>query len=385
MKCENNVMRRVATYHNVKKAIKKSQKRKKNTYGCRLFNKNYTKNYHRVVKTLKEGTFHTSDYETFTIKADHGKIRDISKLPYDPDRIVHHAIVNVIGKKRIRSFIRDTFCCIKGRGLMGGTNRLQQALNKFPNETKYCLQIDLKKFFPSVSPKILSREFHRLYKDKEFLNLIDDIIFSVPSGLPIGSLTSQLMSNIYLSPLDHYIKDKLGVKFYYRYCDDIVVLSNSKGYLKWILREIKKFASEHLNLIVKDTVQLFEVDKIGIDFLGYRFFHFYRLLRKSIKKQFCRSMKSAKSPKRKQEVLASYKGWCQHGNCRRLWYLQTGLNTYDLPNPNKKSPKNKKKVKQQTISRSERRRKAFLQRLAECEEIMYNELERAHRLYVGTD
>ena len=96
-------------------------------------------------------------------------------------------------------------------------------------------------------------------------------------------------------------------------------------------------------------------------------------------------MKSAKSPKRKQEVLASYKGWCQHGNCRRLWYLQTGLNTYDLPNPNKKSPKNKKKVKQQTISRSERRRKAFLQRLAECEEIMYNELERAHRLYVGTD
>lgn len=380
MKREADVMSRISTYLNVKRAIHKSQLGKKKKYGCIKFNKHRSENFHALIKMLREGTFHTSPYKTFTIRADQGKIRDISKLPYFPDRIVHHSIVNVIEKKRVRSFIRDTFCCIKGRGLIDGTNRLQRALKHFPEETKYCLKIDLKKFFPSVSPAILSKEVHRLYKDKKFLALIDDIIFSTPKGLPIGSLTSQLLSNVYLSPLDHYVKDKLGVKFYYRYCDDIVVLSDRKGYLKWVLREIKQFASERLELTVKDTVQLFEVEKIGIDFLGYRFFHTHRKLRKSIKKQFCRNMKKAHSPKRKQEVLAAYKGWCQHGNCRRLWYLQTGMKTYELDPPLAK-PKPKKSQPAHTESKALKRRRAYFARLDECEQIMLEAINKAKRAY----
>jgi len=183
--------------------------------------------------------------------------------------------------------------------------------------------------------------------------------------------------------LDHYVKDQLGVKFYYRYCDDIVVLSDKKGYLKWVLREIKQFAATHLDLTVKDTVQLFEVDKIGIDFLGYRFFHTHRKLRKSIKKQFCRSMKHVKSAKRKQEILAAYKGWCEHGNCRRLWYLQTGLKTYILPSQTPPKPKSRtpKRNPDQTPLRVLKRRRRYFARLDECEDIMISVLNHARLSY----
>ena len=156
MKRERGIMRLVYSNKNLKAAEHKSQLGKKQKYGCRKYNKNCRKNFNNLRDMLIEGTFHTSPYKTFTIRADQGKMRDISKLPYYPDRIVHHAIVNVIEKKRVRSFIRDTFCCIKGRGLMDGTNRLQIALKRHPEETKYCLKLDLKKFFPSVNPQIMS-------------------------------------------------------------------------------------------------------------------------------------------------------------------------------------------------------------------------------------
>lgn len=376
-------MRQIYSNKNLKTAERKSQLGKKTKYGCVKYNKNRRKNFNALKDMLKDGTFQTSPYKTFTIRADQGKMRDISKLPFYPDRIVHHAIVNVIEEKRVRSFIRDTFCCIKGRGLMDGTNRLQKALRRHPEETKYCLKLDLKKFFPSVNPKIMSKLFHRLYKDKAFLKLMDNIIFSTPKGLPIGSLTSQLMSNVYLSPLDHYVKDQLGVKFYYRYCDDIVVLSDRKGYLKWVLKEIKKFAATHLDLTVKDTVQLFEVEKVGIDFLGYRFFHTHRKLRKSIKKQFCRSMKRVQTPKRKQEILAAYKGWCEHGNCRHLWRLITGFDNYVLPTQSPPKPKSQtpKRDPNQTPLRVLKRRRAFYARLDECEDIMLSVINHARLSY----
>lgn len=363
-------MQQVRSHKNLKEAEKKSQKGKKGKYGCVKYNKHRTKYFMQLYHALREGTFHSSPYKKFTIVADQGKVREISKLPYYPDRIVHHAIVNVIERKRVRSFIRDTFCCIKGRGLMDGTNRLQHALKHHPEETKYCLKIDLKKYFPSVDQQVLSDEMHRLYKDKEFLALIDDIIFSTDKGLPIGSLTSQLFANIYLSPLDHYMKDRLGVKYYYRYCDDIVVLSDHKGYLKWALREIKKFASERLHLTVKPTEQLFEVEKVGIDFMGYKFFHDYRILRKSIRQRFWKYMKRAKSDKRKQAVLAAYKGWCQHCNARKLWRTVTGLDSYELPREEKPS-KLRKRKKSMSPSAVARRRRSFFRYLDKCEEEMW--------------
>lgn len=376
-------MDRVRSWKNIKKATHKSQLGKKRKYGVVKFNKNRRQNMLELRDMFDNLTYRTSEYQRFTIKADQGKIREIFKLPYYPDRIAHHAIVNVIEYKRVRSFIRDTFCCIKGRGLMDGTNRLQAALRHNQEETKYCLKIDIRKFFPSVHPEIMSREFHRLYKDEKFLTIMDDIIFSVDSGLPIGSLTSQLMSNVYMSPLDHYIKDKLGVKFYFRYCDDIVVLSSHKGYLKWILREIKKFVSEYLGLEIKNTEQIFEVEKIGIDFLGYRFFHEHRLLRKSIKKNFCKSMKNVKTEQRLQDILASYKGWCEHGNCRRLWKLQTGLNTYILSSQKPKEPKKKTDNKPKTgeSMRTIRNRRRYFRRLDECEQIMIDNYNEARRKY----
>ncbi len=383
MKREGYVMERVESWTNIKKATHRSQIGKKGKYGVIKFNKHRRQNMMELRDMLHNLTYHTSEYKRFTIVADQGKMREIFKLPYYPDRIAHHAIVNVIEKKRVRSFIRDTFCCIKGRGLMDGTNRLQAALRHNPEETKYCLKIDIKKFFPSVHPEIMSKEFRRLYKDERFLTIMDDIIHSVDKGLPIGSLTSQLMSNVYMSPLDHYIKDKLGVKFYFRYCDDIVVLSSSKGYLKWILREIKKFVSERLGLEVKNTVQIFEVEKVGIDFLGYKFFHEYRKLRKSIKQNFCRAMKKVKSEQRLQDILASYKGWCEHGNCRRLWRLQTGLHTYVLPSQAPKEPKKKpKKAKDKGESmRTIRNRRWFYNRLDECEQMMIDNYNEAKRKY----
>ncbi len=171
----------------------------------------------------------------------------------------------------------------------------------------------MKKYYPSIDNKILFKIVNTKIKDKKLLKVTENIIFSVgEKGQPIGSLWSQWAGNLYLSELDHYVKEELK-KVYYRYCDDIVLVADTKEKLREALGKIREIAAEKLNLKIKENYQIFPTRKRGIDFLGYRFFGDYILLRKRVLKELKRKL----VPLQEKEVLTnsensqinSYKGW----------------------------------------------------------------------------
>nr|MDA3835023.1 RNA-directed DNA polymerase [Spirochaetales bacterium] len=170
--------------------------------------------------SLRDKTFRNSEYEVITRETDSGKVREIYKLPYYPDRIVHHAILQVVGDVWYSSLIRDTYASIKGRGIHDGVKRVKKALADREN-TIYCLKLDVRKYYQSIDNELLKSVIRKKIKDPHVLWLLDEIIDST-QGVPIGNYLSQYFGNIYLASFDHFCKTK--VKYYFRYCDDIVVL-----------------------------------------------------------------------------------------------------------------------------------------------------------------
>lgn len=310
MKRIANIFESVVSIENLMLADSIAQKGKSNQYGVRLHNKNRISNINSLNKLLKEGNYKTSNYEIF--KVYEPKERIVYRLPYYPDRIVHHAIMNILEPIFVSHFTADTYSCIKGRGIHKLHGNLKKAL-KDVDGTKYCLKLDIKKFYPSVDHTILKQLLNNKIKDNELLSLLYEIIDSA-DGLPIGNYLSQYLANYYLSCFDHWIKEQLRVRYYFRYADDIVVLSSSKPYLHKILQEIRTYLDINLNLSIKDNYQVFPVASRGIDYVGYVFYHTHIYLRKDIKKNLAKKVSKGIS----KESEASYMGWLKHCNSIHL-------------------------------------------------------------------
>jgi len=270
---------------------------------------------------LKNKTFRNSEYEIF-IKTDSGKERQIYKLPYFPDRIIHHCIMQVLEPIWVNTLITDTYSSLKSRGIHNGVRRIKKALKDKEN-TRYCLKMDVRKFYPSIDHAILKSIIRQKIKDPDVLWLLDEIINST-DGVPIGNYLSQYFGNIYLSGLDHWIKEKAECRYYFRYCDDMVILHSDKKYLSQLWIEISNYLESNLNMNLKDNWQVFPVTERGIDFLGYRFYHEYTTLRKSIATRFKQRMKNIKenhlylTPINIISGVMSYHGWMKHADCYNL-------------------------------------------------------------------
>ena len=297
---------------------------KSHYYEVRMVNADPEKHLGRIQTMLKNKTFQNSHYKVFIKKG--RKDRVIHKLPYFPDRIIHHCIVQVLEPIWVPWLIRDTLACLKGRGIHKGVKRIKQALRTDPEGTRYCLKMDVKKFYPSLDHTILKRILARKIKDQDVLWLLGQIIDSTNKGVPIGNYLSQYFGNLYLTGLDHWVKESLGCRYYIRYCDDMVLLGADKSRLHEIRREIETYMIDRLNLVLKSDWQIFPVAVRGIDFLGYRFFPGYTLLRKSTALQFKRKMAYLKlhwkcmEPISVVSMVMSYHGWMKHANCLNLWH-----------------------------------------------------------------
>ncbi len=291
-------------------ADEKAQKGKSKQYGVKLHNKNKEANIQELHRMLKQKTYKTSQYDIF--KVYEPKEREVYRLPYFPDRITHHAIMNVLEPLFVATFITDTYSCIKGKGIHAAANKLKSALKDVP-ATHYCLKLDIKKFYPNIDHPTLKQLLRRKIKDNNLLWLLDEIIDSAP-GLPIGNYLSQYLANFYLTYFDHWIKEDRQVKYYYRYADDLVILASNKEYLHALLADICQYLNTRLKLIVKENYQVFPVEARGIDFIGYRFYHTHILLRKRIKQNFARMLKSDPN----EPSISSYKGWAKHANTNHL-------------------------------------------------------------------
>ena len=318
MKRVDNIYERMISMENLELADKNARRGKTSKYGVRKHDRHREENLRRLHETLVRGEYHTSPYQTQVIYEP--KERLIYKLPYYPDRIMHHAIMNVLEPIWVSGFTRDTYANIKGRGIHKCVEAIKQALYKDPKGTEYCLKIDIRKYYPSIDHDVMKREVRRKIKDERVLALLDEIIES-EKGLPIGNYLSQYFANVYLNRFDHRMKEVYKVKHYYRYVDDMVFLAGTKEELRQML-EVVKTELVALKLELKDNWQIFPVDKRGIDFLGYKFYHGYTLLRKSVKKRIFKRIGQYNRDEIKDETfersMASWHGWLMWADTYRL-------------------------------------------------------------------
>ena len=284
---------------------------------------------------LENKTYETSEYTLF-LRKDGVKVRLIYKLPYFPDRICQWAVMQVIEPYLVRNFVRDTYSAIPGRGIHLALDRIKDALRNDPEGTKYCLKMDVKQFYPSINHPILKQKFRKMFKDKDLLWLLDEIIDSTPgdTGIPIGNYLSQYCGNYYLSDFDHWLKETefvfngkvVKTKYYFRYMDDMIILSDSKEFLHWLRKLISEYLYTNLKLILKNTWQVFPVKDRGIDYVGYRIFPEYVLLRKRTVKAMKKSLYNIRKKIERGEEISyhdycsvnSYLGWMKPCDCHRL-------------------------------------------------------------------
>lgn len=317
MKRIGNLYDKICEPDNLYLAYSNARKGKGKSCGVLRFEKHVAENILQIQNELVNNTYRTSEYDVFTIHDP--KERVIYRLPFR-DRVVHHAIMNVLEDIWTSVFISHTYSCIKGKGIHGALKHIKRDLKDIQG-TQYCLKMDIRKYYPSIDHDTLKMIIRKKIKDIRLLMLLDEIVDSAP-GIPIGNYLSQFFANLYLSYFDHWLKEDIKVKYYYRYADDIVIFSGSKEYLHGLRLQIASYLDNHLKLHLKDNYQVFPVAARGIDFVGYVFFHTHILMRKHIKKNLCR--RAAKLNKRNITAkeynmgICSWIGWAKHCNSRNL-------------------------------------------------------------------
>lgn len=319
MKRYNNLFDKIVSLDNLYEADKRARRQKSHRPEVMLFDKNKDNLLLDLQRKLINGEYETSEYYVFKIYEP--KEREIFKLPYYPDRIVHHAIMNIMEPIWVSAFVKGTYSCIRNRGIHKALKDVKFALKDEVN-TQYCLKLDIRKFYPSIDHDILKIIVRKKIKDKRLLNLLDEIIESA-QGVPIGNYLSQFFANLYLTYLDHWIKEQKKVRYYFRYSDDIVILGRDKQELRNLLYDIQNYLNNKLKLSFNDNWQIFKVDSRGIDFVGYRVFHTHTLLRKRIKKKFCKKINKLNKKQNLdkdtyKQKICSYIGWIKYCNGRNL-------------------------------------------------------------------
>ncbi|MGK7873887.1 MAG: reverse transcriptase domain-containing protein [Xenococcaceae cyanobacterium] len=283
MKRWGNLWSKIVEFENLLLASRKAQKSKRFRDNVLDFNYNLEGNLLKLQKELQNQTYQPGDYRTFRIYDP--KPRLISAAPYR-DRIVHHALCNIIIPRIERSFIHDSYANREGYG----THRALKRFIKFARSSRYVLQCDIKKYFSSIDHQILKQQIRHYLKCKETLWLIDAIIdnsneqellidvfpgdnlltpLERRKGLPMGNLTSQFFANVMLNKFDHFVKENIKAHKYLRYVDDFALFSDDWHFLDSARTAIEEYLTTLRLKIHPIKSQLFET-KYGANFVGFR-------------------------------------------------------------------------------------------------------------------
>lgn len=295
MKRYRNLYSQITDIDNVKTAIFKASKDKRDRHSVQRILNNIDDYALKIQKMLIEHTYIPSPYKVEKIfDGARKKERIIKKPRFYPDQCIHWSLMLVVENLFQKRFYKYSCSSVKGRGTFYAKNYIKGVLKDAKN-TKYAYQLDIKKFYPSCDNEILKRKLRRMFKDKDVLWLFNLIIDS-DVGLPIGNYTSQWLANFYLTDLDFYIKEKLHIKYYCRYADDMLMFESNKRRLHHKRKLIEQYiAKEHLR--IKPNWQVYEVDSRPIDFLGFKFYRDHIALRDTLYLRLKRrSKKSSKKP-----------------------------------------------------------------------------------------
>ena len=321
---EGYIMQEITSYGNISEAfdrVLRGKKRKRCRQGRYLLAHREEVIAEQTAK-LADGSFRLGGYHERTI-CEYGKVRHLQIISMY-DRIAVYAVMNVVDQHLHKRFIRTTGASIKKRGTHDLRKCMQLDMERDPEGTRYCYEFDIKHFYDNTKPKFVIWCYRRVFKDKTLLSLLDHFLHLLPEGISFGLRSSQASGNLLLSVfLDHYLKDKYGIRHFYRYCDDGRVLCGNKQE-NWLAHGIVHEQVEKIDLEIKKNERVFPSAQ-GIDFLGYVTYNgSYSLLRKRVKKENARKLHKVKSRKRRRELIASFYGIAKHACCRNLFYKLTG-------------------------------------------------------------
>ena len=323
---------RVVSWRNLLWAYHRCRRRKRYKTGAVEFEFDWEGNLLQLQRELVEGTWRPGPYHHFQIVDP--KPRRISAAPFR-DRVVHHAVVNVLEPLFERRFIHDSYACRRGRGAHRALERAQHFLRRHP----WYLKTDIVRFFPNVDHAVLLTLLERHIRDSQFLALIrliiasgegileseatspyfpgDDLLAALrPRGLPIGNLTSQFFANVLLDPIDHFLKEELRIPGYVRYADDLLLFAESKSRLREVQQLlIRRLAESRLRLHPHKT-QVHPTAQ-GVTFLGFRLFPNSRRLSQAGIQRFVRRRRQmqrafAEGRLGAAEVRQSLRSWLAH-------------------------------------------------------------------------
>lgn len=339
VKRAGNLWREVTSLENLFLASYKAQKGKRYRENVLLFNSNLEDELIRMQQDLTEQTYHPGKYYTFQIVEP--KKRMISAAPYS-DRVVHHALCNIIVPVFEKSFIEHTYANRKGYGTHAALNRFTKLARRY----KYVFQGDIRQYFPSIDHEILKRMMRRRVKCHPTLWLIDTIIDASNDqrgnlfyfvgdtlytplerrrGLPIGNLTSQFFANIYLSGFDHFVQEELGVSGYVRYVDDFALFSDDRSRLVEARKHVEEYLAGLRLKIHPIKSQIFETRRgpafVGFNVLPDRIRVRADNLRRSRRRLrgYQRAYRTGEmSSEKVRDCIRSWIGHLKHGNTWRL-------------------------------------------------------------------
>ena len=319
----NNLYSKIYNLSNLILAYKKARKGKTKKKYVIEFKKNLIKNLLGLQEELKNQTYKPQPLKIFILRDP--KTRKISKSAFR-DRIVHHAIVNVLEPIFDRNFIYDSCANRNGKGNLFALKRFREffsSITKNNSRVAFCLKADIKHYFHEVNHEVLIRIIRRKVNDEEIIWLIKKILSNkeiggqgqsrlqdFTKGMPLGNLTSQFFANIYLNELDRFVKHKLKAKFYIRYVDDFVILHLSKLQLSTWKQRIDSFLKDDLKLqLHPDKSRTISLSK-GIDYVGFRVFYYHKLLRKwNVRSIYLKIRRYKKGNVPKEKMLEIFQGW----------------------------------------------------------------------------
>jgi len=332
MKTYKNLYEKICSFENLLDAYRGARKGKRSIDYVGRFELGLEQELLMLKQELESETYRPSPLHRFVVRDP--KTRVIH-APAFRDRVVHHAICNVLEPIFDKTFIYDSYASRKCKGMHAALERFDEFKRKVSRNGSlvphavgdnmvagWCLKADIRHYFPSIDHGVLLGLLSRKVRDCRVLELLRLIIESYApkpgKGMPLGALTSQLFANVYLNPLDHFVKERLHAKYYIRYLDDFVILDRSREHLERIKAEVERLLRDELKLeLHPEKTSIFPMHR-GVSLLGFRCFYHHRLLRKSTIGNFLRKMNTIED---ENERRRSIEGWLAHaawGNTYRL-------------------------------------------------------------------
>lgn len=295
MKTYTKLYDKICSIENIELAYRKARKRKSSRPDVQEFEQKLKENLQQIRQELANETYQPLPLKTFILRDP--KTRKISKSDFR-DRVVHHAICNIIEPIFEKRFIHDSCANRKGKGTSGTIKRFNifkrkvsqngiKVCEKYNNNyvRGYVLKADIRKYFDTINHEKLIEILSKKIADKKVIRLIKKILANhkapqLGKGMPLGNLTSQFFANVYLNELDYFVKHTLKAKYYIRYVDDFVIFHKNKKVLQEYKEKIDLFLKKNLLLDLHPQKSRIRPLSRGLDFVGYRMFYYYILPRK---------------------------------------------------------------------------------------------------------